>query len=330
MKTPTGKQFLAALLIVGALGFLVATVARDLPRIRAFPWQVRPALLLLSTASLSLLLAWGVRVWQLTLRRFDVRIGWVALARVWFLSNVARYIPGKIWQFVGVAQLGSSAGLPAAIGVTSLMVHMGFTLVAASLVGLLLLPPGFTGLEALEELRWLTPLALLAVHPRPIRAALCLAGRFSRRPLEEWRGSWGDGIWLVALNGASWLVYGGAFYLFVAALSPIEPTRLAALTAMNALAFVAGYVALLPAGLGLKELALTGMLASVVPVPVAAALALATRLWTVAAELIPALPLLATARRHGRAGSGPADRWRGGGGAVSIPPTPPEERPRTS
>ncbi|MDQ3555802.1 MAG: lysylphosphatidylglycerol synthase domain-containing protein [Gemmatimonadota bacterium] len=287
------KRVLGSLLVAAALGFLVSAVARDLPRLREFPWQLHPLPLALSTLALSVILGWGVWVWQLVLRRFGVRIPYLALCRIWFLSNLARYVPGKIWQLVGVAQLGAASGLPPAVGITSLVVQMGFTLLAAGGISLLFLPESLLPPGSVPLLRWLAPLLLLLVHPRLIRAALAVAERLARRPLARWSGGWHDGVLLVSMNAASWLLYGAALHLFISALVPIPSGSTAALAAMNALAFVAGYLVFVaPAGIGAKELALAGLLSALLPASVAAALALAVRLWTVVAEIIPALLLL--------------------------------------
>ena len=47
-----------------------------------------------------------------------------------------------------------------------------------------------------------------------------------------------------------------------------------------------------PAGLGAKEGALTGLLLGLLPLPVAAAVAVASRIWSAVAEVVPALIFL--------------------------------------
>ncbi len=108
----------------------------------------------------------------------------------------------------------------------------------------------------------------------------------------KWRGRWRDGVALLALSIANWLLYGVAFHLFLAAFVPLPLSAFAAVTATNALAFVVGYLAVFaPGGLGFKEGAMALLLAGLVPPAVAASLAIASRLWTVAGEVVPALLL---------------------------------------
>jgi uncharacterized membrane protein YbhN (UPF0104 family) len=290
------RRWLSAVFVVAAFGFLGAAVYQNLEELRHFPWQVRPGLLLLSIALHVGVLLWGVKVWQLLLRRLRVEVSYRAIARVWFLSSIARYIPGKIWQFVGAAHLGASAGLPSLVTVTSLAVQMGFSLLAAGLTAIYLLPTslGDLGGVAFPLLRWIAPLLLLLVHPSVIQAGLQLFHRLARRPTARWEGKWTDGVWLLALSVVGWVLYGAALYLFLAALVPrLPPTAVFPLGGMNALAFLVGYLVFVaPAGLGAKEGVLAALLATLVPGSVAALLAVATRLWSVAAEVVPALLFL--------------------------------------
>jgi hypothetical protein len=95
-----------------------------------------------------------------------------------------------------------------------------------------------------------------------------------------------------------WLTNGVAFFLFVAATTPLALERLPAFIAMNAGAYWIGYVSFItPSGMGFREGALALMLATYFPTPVAVALALAARLWSTAGELLGVLVVLLAPRR---------------------------------
>lgn len=293
--SPGVRCLLTALLVAGVFFFLGREIVRNLDQLRGFQWEMRPWLLVLAVLSLSAVLFWGVWVWRLLLRGFGVRISLRPLARAWFLANLSRYIPGVVWQFVSLAQLGPSAGLSPAATVTTLLVQMGFLLLAALVVGVHLLPMALAGALAplLVILLWITPLSLLLVHPRLIRAAVRAAARLSRREILEWKGSWLFGVGVLAISALSWLLHGATFFLFLRAFVPLPLSALPAIVAINALAFIVGYLAFFaPGGIGFKEGALALLLAGLVPPPVAASLAVASRLWSIAGEALPAVFLL--------------------------------------
>lgn len=291
----TWRRFAGFAFVATALGFLFWFVARNAAALRAHEWTLRPGLLLASLVLHIAGLLWGVLVWRLLLKRMGHQIGYRDLARVWFVSGLGRYIPGKIWQFVGAAHLGARGGLTGTVTITSLAVHSGIFGIAAMLAGIYFLPRGLVPpIDPLADIaRVLAPLLLLFVHPVVIRTALTFVQRVTRRDLGEWNGRWIDGVGLVSLAMVSWVVIGGAFGLFVRSLTTLEGAPFGTFIAINALAFIAGYVVFIaPAGLGAKEGALTLMLSALMPAPVAALVAIATRLWTVAAELVPAVLLL--------------------------------------
>lgn len=282
-----------------ALVFLAALVVRNLEQLRDHRWSVQPWLLVLSLLLNIASLAWGVRVWQVVLRSLATPTAYLPLARVWFVSGLGRYIPGKIWQFVGAAHLGGQMGMPAAVVVTSLAVHTGFFLLGALLIAIHFVPDGIGDLGgvAIDVIRWSSPLLLLLCHPTVVGAGLRLVRRFTPGGI-RWAGSWFAGIGIVLLSAVGWVLSGVAFYLFVRSLTPLPSDALVGLTGINALAFAAGYLVFIaPAGLGAKETALTALLTFYVPAPVAALLAVSARLWTIAAEVLPALVLLRLARR---------------------------------
>lgn len=291
------RRLLTTALIAGTFYFLAWEIYRNADQLRGFDWQVRPGLLMVSVGMLSLVFLWGVVVWKVLLRKFGAEVPFRALARAWFLANLSRYAPGVglVWQFVSLTQLGPDAGLTPSATVTSLLVQMGFLLLSAGLLGIYLLPAALAGEigPVLAVLRWAGPLTLLLVHPAVIRMALQAVSRITRRQTLEWQGSWIDGLWMLTLSSSAWVLNGIAFYLLLQSLVPLPASALPAITAVNALAFIVGYAAFFaPGGLGFKEAALALLLSGLVPSGVAASLAIATRLWTMAAEIIPALFLL--------------------------------------
>ena len=289
------RRLLSYLLIAAAFVFLAREILRNLDGLRDFEWHLRPWMLLLSLAALVAVLFLGVLYWGIVLRAFGVRVPLVALARTWFLANLSRYIPGVVWQFVSIAQLGAAAGMGAVLSITSLMVQMGFNLLAAGALGLLILPASALG-EAyplLAELRWLAPLALVAVHPIVIRTMVRWMARISRREAVDWEGTWVQGVALLLLAAVIWVVYGATFFLFLRAFVDLPVTVMPAVVAVHAVSFLVGYLAFFaPAGLGFKDAALTLLLAGMLPSSVAASLAVAARLWSIAGEVLPALVLL--------------------------------------
>ncbi len=292
-------------LVVLSFVFLGILLVRQREQLLAYQWEVRPLRLALSVLAFAAVLVASVGIWKRTLRGFGATVPFPVLARIWFLSNLSRYIPGKIWQFVGVAELSRAVGLPALTSLTSVLVFMGVTLVAAVFVGAYLMPAAGSLGAVVVGMRIGAPFLLLLLHPAVIGAGVRLASRITRRELARWHGSWADGLVLFGLCVLQWIGMGAAFTLFVASVAAIEATALPHATAAFALSFVAGYAVLLPAGLGAKEGALAALLGTVLPLPVAAAIAVAVgaRVWMILAELLPVCIFLRPTRWRAPAAS---------------------------
>jgi len=287
------RRLLSAALVAAALLFVGIAIARNADQLRAFEWRPDLPLLLISIPLHTLVLAWGVWVWGRVLVRFEGgHASLPQLQRIWFLSGVARYIPGKVWQFVAVADLAERAGLSRVLLLTSMIIQMAFTLLAAALLAAATLPLPLIGIDVGPAIATAVAalIALLLVHPALLNAVLRLVPRTMHRDVLTWRGGWMDGIALLAMSVLSWLFYGAAFHLFVASLTPVPLDALPTLAGVNALAFAAGYLAVLaPAGLGVREGAMTVLLSPLLPLGVAAVVSALARLWTIGAELLGAL-----------------------------------------
>jgi uncharacterized membrane protein YbhN (UPF0104 family) len=99
----------AAALVVVAVFFAVTLAARW-REVISLKWQPRPGVFALACVLLALSYALVACLWGLALRRAagtPVRAG----ARIWFLANLARYVPGNVWSFVGAVELARREGV---------------------------------------------------------------------------------------------------------------------------------------------------------------------------------------------------------------------------
>lgn len=285
---PRWRPLLGGLIVVATLVFLGLTIARQWRELQQFSWQVDPLQLGASVLALFLVFALGGYVWRRLLHHMGVRVGFLPLLRLWYLSSLARYVPGKVWQFVGAAQLGRRLGLAPVPLLTSMVLQMAFLMVAGAAVALpaLLLAdlPSGAGMAAI--LAAAVAAAVVLVHPRVLNTGLDLASRALPEGVLRWEGSWGDGVRLLALYILVWVAQGLAFALFVHSIVELPGAALPVLVGANALAMVAGMlVFVVPAGLGAREAVLALLLSPWAPMGAAALIAVASRLWTIATEL---------------------------------------------
>ena len=297
------RRVLAIGLVAAAVYFISRTLVTQSDQLRDFQWRVDVPLLLASLGAHVGVLAWGVFVWSRVVRAFGILDApYGVLLRIWALSNAARYVPGVVWQFVTAAELSSNAGLSRVVVLSSMLVHVLLSLVSAALVALATLPLEGLGVSEGASLGIRVAVvvgAAASVHPRLINACLRLVPRALGRDVLSWNAGWLRGASILALAVVSWVAYGAAYFLFVTALAPLPIRALGAAMGVNALSFIAGYLAVpVPGGLGVRESAMTLLLAPLLPTAVAAVIAIAARVWSIAAELaLAGLGMLTTRLR---------------------------------
>lgn len=278
------------LLVIGAvLFFFGRAIALRWEQVAAYPWRLRPWPLL---GSFFVQLVAGV-FWAAVWRRMAVQAGsplpWAAGLRVYMLSNLAKYVPGSLWGYVGRAYLGREHGLTAArVGVSTVW-EVGTAVVASLLLTAatvaythVALPAGTFQLLLVAGL-----VSLVLLLPPVARRWVGWVARLSRSPVEPlpWREL---ALYLPAAL-LTHLMVGSGFYLFASAVTDLPAQAWPACVGMWSFSATAGLLFILtPYGLGVKEGLLTVFLGAFMPPGAAAVVALGSRLWTVLGELIQA------------------------------------------
>jgi glycosyltransferase 2 family protein len=276
----------------------VVRLARNWEELRQqrLDWELRPAYL-----AAALLLTWAmyavlIGVWRAVLRSWGAPIGGYTAARIWTISSLGKYLPGKVWAIAGMAVMAQRAGVPpwAATGAAVLLQALSIAAGAAVV--------GVTGLAPLESAYpWLRPalivialasgagIALLLWRPftdRLFRLAGVVPERVaSPRPMTL--------LAAFAANLVAWVGYGGSLWLLARGVLPETaldlPVAIGAFTA----SYLAGFLALIaPGGLLVREGTLFLMLQGAVGPAAAAALAIASRIMLTFTEFGAAVPFV--------------------------------------
>ena len=212
-------------------------------------------------------------------------------ARVFFLGQIGKYVPGSVWPVLAQMELGRDHAVPATVSAAAFALFMVVHLLSAVVVGAVALP--VTGLVAWPWLLAALP-AVLLLLPGPLRLGLHLAGRIVRRPLPAPARA---GALVVACGWAMvmWACYG--LHLWLLAPGTGVPLGLVEAAGVFALAWAAGFVLVIaPAGAGAREAVLLALLAGSAGTGALLALALVSRVLGTVADALWALAVLAQRR----------------------------------
>ncbi len=266
-------------------------------------WHIRP-LLLLGSALLTwamyavLILAWRglVTAWgqSMTLR---------SASRIWIVSSLGKYLPGKVWAIAGMAVMAGQVGVAPWVATGAAVLNQALSIAAGAVV------VGVTGTSLLEtQYPWIRmALAILLgasiagilflMWPGAVQRVLALARVKAGKPVAPTPLS----LALAATaNIVAWCGYGAALWVLAHAVLDQAPTLAQCIGAFAA-SYVAGLVAVVaPAGLGVRESVFILMLQGSLGAPAAAALAIASRVMLTITEVGAAVPFLLTSREHVR------------------------------
>jgi len=291
--------YILAVAILIFLGDLLSRTWGDLAK-SGFKFEFDLPRLAISLALLVVARAFAVEAWRRILISLGEHFGFAFGARVWFLSNLTRYIPGNIWQVATMMVMVEQQGVSKTNALLSQVLYTAISLGIAGLLGLMFLlirPELLTGALPISIaasaplIAAFTFLALIVVLALPSvnRLIVALTARVTRREITAPAPTFARGLVPPLFSLAMWLTNGIAFYLFVDSITPTPLAQLPAFVAMNAGAYWIGYASFItPSGLGFREGALAWMLASFFPAPLAVALSLVTRLWSTAGEILGA------------------------------------------
>jgi hypothetical protein len=246
----------------------------------------------------------GFLAWRAILADFGVDLPASGAMRIFFVGQLAKYVPGKVWPILLQARLGRAYGVPGRASAAAVLLAMLISLGT----GLLLTAGALPLLDDRAFARfWWTlltvPLALVVLWPPMLNRIIGRLLRLTRRdPLPRpltLRGVGGAVGWSLA----AWLGYGVHLWVLLVDMGADGPDLLARSIGAFAGSWSIGFLlAVAPAGVGPREVALPLLLGSTVAQPAALVVAVVSRLLLTAADLaLPVLSVLAAWVRRRRA-----------------------------
>jgi hypothetical protein len=303
-ETAGGRGLLRSLWLRGAAAALVLAawgwfLRGQVAALRTYPWQIEPGAFAGAAVLGGIYFAGLALCWTLLLRTTGGaarRVPLAAGARIWLSTMLARYVPGNIWHIVGRLALAGRLGVGRGQVLASATVEQLLTLLGALAVFGLCLPFWRGGAGGAAWLLLIVPAGLAGLHPRVLGGALDLAAARLGRPELAWRYRYSELLAALAGYALANLAAGLALVAVLGGLG-VRPLPLAPAIGGAALAWAVGYLSFLtPSGLGVREAALTALLAQHIPLPAAIVGGLVHRLALTLGELLAAGAALALGR----------------------------------
>ena len=177
-------------------------------------------------------------------------------ARIWLVSSLGKYLPGKVWAVAGMAVMAQRAGVGAGPATGSAIIlqvlALGTGAAVAALTGWSSLRAAYPGVEVGLAILLAVSLAAVGVllWPPSLRRVVRLAAPDAAAVAPPgWAVVFG-----IAANTVAWLGYGVALWLLARGLLPGAGLGLLRAIAVFTASYLAGFLALFaPGGIGVRE-----------------------------------------------------------------------------
>jgi len=288
---PARKRIIRRTLQILLIGVIFYFLAKNLyvnwEKIGKYDWTINYYFLTYSFVLLiagSILMALG---WNLILRALGGRLGYKRALKIFFITDLAKYVPGKVWTMVGKVYLCGKEGIPIAKTSASVVIQPLIQVIAGILMFLVSLPFWTKTNDFVNKLYFffpLIPLGLILLYPavmsKPLNFVLV---KLKQEPIElniKYRA-----ILLILLFWCGlWTLAGVTYYFLIISVHAFPVSRLPVTIGIFSIAGVSQF--LTPSGIGVLEGVLTVLLGLYLPVPMAILIALLARVWKTVAELV--------------------------------------------
>lgn len=282
------KKLLTTLIIGTIFYFLGRYLWLNWDKLAQYRWDINISGLINSYVILLFYLVITVYIWQRLLREIGAKLKLGQSFRIWFSSQLGKYIPGKVWASLGRIYLCQQVGISKKISLTSIIFEYGLITVSAFIFGIPLLIL-WTDKEIVSRflpICYLIPVILSMLHPKIFeKIANFILIKFKKNPIAL-NFSYIRILGFVVFYVFAWMIMGLAFYYFVNSIYTIDFTYYPILAGIFAISWLVGFLCFfVPAGLGIREGALTGLLSIYLPTEIAIVIAIGSRIWMTLGEL---------------------------------------------
>ena len=290
-------------LLIGVIFyFLIKGLLANWSQVKDFDWRFNYYLLTISFALQILTLLWLVKILKWILKKTGSSVSYRRLFKAWFISSLGKYLPGKVWQLLGMILLLEKEGIPKKNTFSSVVLGQTLSVISGLLIGAL-----FLGSDLYSEILSKNPALIILIivffmgvlalffYPKLLERMINLGLRILKKDqiLLDFKSK--DIFFYFLSYSLAWISFGLGFTIFVKAFSPASLGIYPGLTGAFAFSFNIGFLALfVPGGIGVREGILVLLLEAYFPAPVAILISILSRLWVSFVELLCfliALPL---------------------------------------
>ncbi|WP_326553815.1 lysylphosphatidylglycerol synthase domain-containing protein [Micromonospora sp. NBC_01813] len=272
-----------------AIGLVSVLRTQDWGPVRELTTTLDPTTVYLTVAAAFAIscvgLIFGVLSWRAIFVDLGAKVDTWTAARIFFVGFLVKFVPGRFVALPVLLRMGKAVD----VGPVRLASVFALSWSIVALTGLtvgIAAGPSVAGGGMWWLLAAALPVAVLLIRPDLLDRGIRLAARLLRRPAPQVSASPTGVRRAIVAQALSWIISGHHLWLLaVVAGAPPAGSYLVCVAGF-ALATVTGLLVMVaPDGIGVREAVLALALASVMPLPLASTVVLASRLVTVLSDV---------------------------------------------
>jgi len=281
------------IILLAIFYFLGRSLLLNWGKIKNYQWELNYLLLFCSFFLLSLVYLLLIKIWLSLLKKIGSKIPFWKMFKIWFISNLGKYLPGKVWTVLGMIFLLEKEGVSKRKGLTTAIIGQALSVLSALLLSFILL-----GYSLYDQMFSKNPIVfililffsivvfLIIAYPKLLEMVINLGLGISKKERISLELKSGELFLYLLFYILSWFLFGLAFMVFIKSIIPVSWNLYFSLTGAFAFSLTLGFLAVfVPGGLGVREGILVLLLSLYFPLPVATLLSIFSRLWISALEL---------------------------------------------
>jgi uncharacterized membrane protein YbhN (UPF0104 family) len=281
------RRIAQIVLVAAAIIYLAQRILLDRSKLAQFDWQLRPGPLTVSLVLLLAAFAGYPLAWRFILRKMGADLPAKKSFRIWYISNLARYVPGKVWQIVGRVEFAKNLGVARRTSAASVVYETGMIITSGLVIGVAIAEAEGRRFSSVALILVIPLVVLLLAFPRLVLPLLNKVLRRTGRAEISFELSPGWAAAIFLFYAILWVVQGAGYFFLVRSVAVVPVRLLPQFVGIYAAAWIAGFVSFVsPGGLGVREGVMAFLLGFYLPPSVSAVIAIVSRIWVTIGEVI--------------------------------------------
>jgi len=266
------KKFGKISIILVIFIFLARQIYLDWSKVGGYDFSFNYYYLILAIILMTFHLLWTSLIWWMILKSLNAELKIMRSMKIWFLSLIARYIPGKVGIVIGRLEMCKKDGISRSKTIVSIILELALLTCSGALIFLL-------GIFFFKEQEILTSvhlifilllIALVLLLPFYLKPILNLGLKLIKREQIEFDLKYKSVLFFLLLYSVSWIVYGSSLFLLVSSIYELSFSQLPQIGGIFVISWIVGFLSFLtPGGIGVREGVSVFLLKNYIPVSIA-------------------------------------------------------------